>query len=110
MRKLITWIVVTIGIAALVRKLRSRGQADVGEPEAGDTQAAEHDPADELRQKLAGSREPAAEPEAPPVATFTPVEPSTPAPTAEPTIDERRADVHDEGRAAIDEMRKSAED
>jgi hypothetical protein len=100
MRKLLTWIVVTVGIAALVRKLRSRrheGASTAEAPPAGG------DPADELRQKLATSREAAA-----PNAGAS--EPPTPEPTSEPSIDERRTEVHDEGRAAIDEMRKSAED
>jgi hypothetical protein len=115
MRKLITWIVVTVGIAALVRKLRSRGTADeaVSSPSAAD-------PADELRQKLASTREPelAADAESPAEPTtaetavdeFRPVEPPTPEPASEAAIDERRAEVHDEGRAAIDEMRKATED
>jgi hypothetical protein len=106
MRKLLTWIVVTIGIAALVRKLRRRGQTtdEGGAPESTD-------PADELRQKLASSRESGEEERGGGAAeTFKPVEPPTPEPSSEPTIDERRADVHDEGRAAIDEMRKSVED
>jgi hypothetical protein len=117
MRKLITWILVTIGIAALVRKLRSKGKA--AEAEAPPAAAAA-DPADELRQKLASSRdpEPAAEAAAPaePVVVetaaeeFRPVEPPTPEPASETDIDERRAEVHDEGRAAIDEMRKATED
>jgi hypothetical protein len=117
MRKLITWIVVTIGIAALVRKLRGRGKADEAEPPS----PAAADPADELREKLASSREPepGAEAEAAPAETtapqtltaeFKPVEPSTPEPASDTAIDERRAEVHDEGRAAIDEMRKATED
>jgi hypothetical protein len=112
MRKLITWILVTIGIAALVRKLRSKGKAVEAEPSAPSAA----DPADELRQKLATSREPepaaetavAAEPAA--AEEFRPVEPPTPEPASETEIDERRAEVHDEGRAAIDEMRKATED
>jgi hypothetical protein len=119
MRKLITWIVVTIGIAALVRKLRGRGKADEAEPQSPPAA----DPADELREKLASSREPEPEPvaeaEAAPAETtaaqtltaeFKPVEPSTPEPASDTAIDERRAEVHDEGRAAIDEMRKATED
>ena len=134
MRKLLTWIVVTIGIAALVRKLRNRGHKNEAEPVPAGA-----DPADELRQKLASTRdtepvvetvtelvsEPVTEPApaaamaggpvvpAEPVedaAEFKPVEPPTPEPASDAEIDERRADVHDEGRAAIDEMRKSAED
>jgi hypothetical protein len=119
MRKLITWIVVTIGIAALVRKLRSRGTPDEAEPPPP---SAADDPADELRQKLASSREPepepgpAAEAEPAPAAVetateeFTVVEPPTPEPASDTELDERRTEVHDEGRAAIDEMRKASED
>jgi hypothetical protein len=92
MRRLLTWIVVTLGIAAVVRRLRRRDQAE--EPAAP---AAKHDdPADELRQKLAESRAdeaPAAEP---------PVSP-------EASVEERRASVHEEGRATVDEMRGGGE-
>ncbi len=111
MRRLLTWVIVTVGIAALVRKLRRRGQEDTW---TVDTPAAADDPADELRQRLASTREadsgqegasaPVLEDAAPPA------DPPTPEPTSEPSIDERRTEVHDEGRAAIDEMRKSAED
>ncbi len=103
MRKLLTWVVVTIGIAALVRKLRSRGHED----KWTEAPPATADPADELRQKLATTREGDAEPSG---ADEPASEPPTPEPTSEPSIDERRTEVHDEGRTAIDEMRKSAED
>lgn len=106
MRKLLTWIVVTVGIAALVRKLRSRGRGSTAETAVADVEGitpeaprVEDDPADELRQKLASTRD-----------SESDSDPPTPEPSSEPTIDERRAEVHDEGRAAIDEMRKSAED
>jgi hypothetical protein len=91
MRKLITWAVVTLGVAALVRKLRRRSGA-------AETPAApeEEDPAAELRRKLAETRDdempfPGAAPE------------------LEPTVDERRAEVHAHARAAVDEMQKSNE-
>jgi hypothetical protein len=61
----------------------------VVEPPAG----AEDDPADELRRKLAESRaedEPAAS--APPV-----------------SVEERRAEVHGQGRSALEEMRETDE-
>ena len=113
MRKLITWILVTIGIAALVRKLRSRSKPAEVEPPPSPAA----DPADELRQKLASSREPEPEsasaedtPAQTLTAEFKPVEPATPEPAEETAIDERRAEVHEEGRAAIDEMRKATED
>jgi hypothetical protein len=84
MRKLLTWLVVTLGIAAVVRRLRRRQEAL---PPAS-VQPAE-DPAAELRRKLAESRADAA--------------PAAPAP--ESSVSERRAAVHDEGHAALDEMR-----
>jgi hypothetical protein len=102
MRRLLTWALITLGIAALVRKLRSRRQA--GAESASDaavstttsvttatttaTVTAE-DPADELRRKLADTREPDA---------------SEPA----GSVEDRRAEIHDQGRSAIDEMRSSA--
>ena len=71
MRRLLKWVVVTIGIAALVRWLRRRGQA-----------------------------------EAPP-----PAEEAETPPAPEATVEERRTEVHEEGRSAIDEMRgASSED
>jgi hypothetical protein len=91
-RKLITWIVVTLGIAALVRKLKASRDVDELHPAP-----AHADPADELRRKLAETRE-----------DEMPV-PGAP-PTPEPTIEERRAEVHDQGRAAIEEMQNSGDD
>jgi hypothetical protein len=87
MRRRLTWLLVTLGIAALVRRLRRRS-----EPEAEAHEV--DDPADELRRKLADSRseeDDVAPPEPPPAVT----------------VEERRADVHQEGRAALDEMRDS---
>lgn len=93
MRKRLTWLLVTLGIAAVVRKLRRRAAAAevrTGDPES----ASSDDPADELRRKLAESR--SDETEAP----GAPEEP----------VDERRAEVHAEGRATLDEMRSSSDD
>jgi hypothetical protein len=53
------------------------------------------DPAEELRQKLAASREAEAESE--------PVSDASPSPAA--NADERRREVHEQARTAIDEMR-----
>lgn len=93
MRRLLTWLLVTLGIAALVRKLRRRASA----PESPGTAAmpTAPDPADELRQKLAESR--ADEPGA---STATP----------EGSVDERRAEVHADARTTLDEMRSSSDD
>jgi len=105
MRKLLTWVVVTIGIAALIRKLRRRGRE--AEPMPGLTPPAEPvsaepadqpgsaDPADELRQKLAESRAEDA--------------PSAPSAPEQGSVEERRAEVHEQGRAALDEMQSPEE-
>ena len=92
MRKLLTWIVVTLGIAALIRRLKRRGAEAEPTPVESSPTA---DPADELRQKLAESRS-ADEPQE--------------APSPEETVEERRAEVHDQGRATLDEMRPSDEE
>jgi len=102
MRKLLTWLLVTLGVAALVRKLRRRReeaeQAAVGSV-ATDTapaaapEPATADPADELRRKLAETRtddEGSAEP-------------------ADASVDERRAEVHEQGRATLDQMQPPGE-
>ena len=90
MRKLLKWILVTIGIAAFVRWLRRRR----AEPEATAADEPSDEPAEELRRRLAESRG-ADEPE------------EAPEPGA--TVEERRADVHEQGRAAVDEMNSSDE-
>jgi hypothetical protein len=94
-RRLLTWIVVTLGIAAIARRLRRRSGPD--EIVAADVQ----DPADELRRKLAQSR---SEDETSAAAPAAPE-----ASVAQPTVDERRANVHEEGRATIDAMREPDE-
>ncbi len=93
MRKLIIWALVALGIAALVRKLRRRGEQT--EPVAV---GGAGDPAEELRRKLADSH---------PATTESGEPPSAPT-SIETTVEERRAEVHDEGRSAIDEMRGSS--
>ncbi len=90
MRKLATWVVVTLGIAALLHRFKRR-RATAAEPPAPIVPAA--DPADELRRKLAASR----------------TESAALDPVPETTVTERRAEVHDEARAALDEMRSRAE-
>lgn len=95
-RKLLKWIVVTIGIAALVRWFRRRGAESETETDFGAPyQPAADDPADELRRKLAETRE-ADEPEEAPE-------------MPDSTVEERRADVHEQGRATLDEMKPSDE-
>jgi hypothetical protein len=108
MRRLVTWLLVTLGIAALVRKLRKREEPEwasepvttTTEPETATPEAppaaeeptaqAEGDPAAELRERLARSRAdmPSCEDE---------------------SVEERRASVHEQGRATLDEMQPSSE-
>lgn len=87
-RTLLRWLVVTLGIAALVRWLRRRSESPAPAP-------AEplEDPADELRRKLAESRA---------VQETAPPQPST-------SVEERRSEVHAQGRAALSEMTPSDE-
>jgi hypothetical protein len=87
MRKLLGWLLVTLGIAALVRRLRRR--AESSHPSASTISAG--DPADELRRKLAESRSEA------------------PEPAPQTTVAERRAEVHDEARATLEAMRARTE-
>lgn len=101
MRRLIKWIGGTAGGIAAYRfvrrqeaSLQATPEAVVDEPDAR---------ADELRAKLAESRaaEPVAEQEA---AVEEEEEEKEPVPEAESPEDRRRR-VHEEGRAALDEMR-----
>jgi hypothetical protein len=83
-RRLLTWVLVTLGIAALVRRLRRRSAQTEIAPAAPET-----DPAHELRQKLAASRT---------------EEESTAAAPETRSVEERRAAVHDQGRSTLDDM------
>jgi len=87
-RKLIKIALVALGIRALLRwRKRRHAEATTAPPAT--------DPADELRQKLAQSRDDEAPEEAPEA--------------VDATVEERRADVHAEGRATLDEMKSSDE-
>lgn len=86
MRRLLTWVLVSFGIAAVARRLRRRERHDELGPPAGDG-----DPAAELRQKLAETR--------------ADEESSKPPVSPEASVDDRRASVHTQGRATVDEMR-----
>jgi len=82
-RSRLAWL---IGLAGLLALLRRRRSHPVAVPAS--------DPADELRRRLDETREdppPAPEPPAPPAG-----------------VDDRRRQVHDAGRAAVDEMRGPA--
>lgn len=74
MKRLLIAVAGVFGLRALLRRKR---HAPAAEP-----------PVDELREKLAAAK--AEEPE--------------PEPPAEATVEERRADVHDRARRAIDEL------
>jgi len=91
-RKLIKLAVVALGIHAFRRWRKSRKQAHAGTASPAPTA----DPADELRQKLAESRDDVLPEEAdePPAAS----------------VADRRAEVHEQGRAALDEMKPTGED
>ncbi|HEU5477660.1 MAG TPA: hypothetical protein VFU64_07545 [Gaiellaceae bacterium] len=108
MRRLVTWIGGTVGGIIAYRLLRRRPQAAA---EQAPSEPAEPDArADELREKLARSRTAESrttEPVAEPAVEATPAEPVTEEePAAEPeSPEDRRRRVHDEGRAALDEMR-----
>ena len=86
-RRLVRWTIVTVGIAALVRWLRRRGDEPVADTAV--------DPADDLRRKLAESRagESVTASESPATAT----------------VEERRAEVHEQGRATAAEMNPEEE-
>ena len=83
MRRLVGWIGGAVGGLTAYRLLRRRPQVATDGPDAR---------ADELRAKLAESR------------ADEPVADEPPEPEAE-SPDERRRRVHEEGRAALDEMR-----
>jgi hypothetical protein len=90
--KLIKIALVVLGIRAFLRWRKSRRQQhEAATPSAPSAS----DPADELRRKLAESR----------VDDGGEVAPAPP----EATVADRRAEVHDQGRAAVDEMKSSDE-
>jgi hypothetical protein len=102
MRRLLGWIGGALGGIAAYRWLRGRPPVAPEPPPATDERA------EELRAKLAESRV-----SEPPVEEATleerppePVAEEKPAPVPEPeSPEERRARVHEEGRAALDEMK-----
>jgi hypothetical protein len=86
-RSRLAWLLGLAGLLALVRRRRAHAAA-VG--------PALESPADELRRRLDAAREDdAPEPQ-----------PASP----EPDLDERRREVHDAARAAVDEMRATPEE
>jgi uncharacterized iron-regulated membrane protein len=87
-RNLIKIALVVLGIRALLRWWKRR-QAEAHTASTSPPA----DPANELRQKLADSREEAPEPSA----------------TPDASVEDRRTEVHEQGRAALDEMKSSDE-
>jgi hypothetical protein len=94
-RRLVKIALVALGIRWFLRWRKRRHQGHA----AADLRTAppeiSSDPADELRQKLAASR--------------SDEEPDDADPEAEASVADRRADVHEQGRAALDEMKSSDE-
>jgi hypothetical protein len=90
-RRLIKIALVALGIRAFLRWRKRRQEEREMIPAAPGEDA---DPADELRQKLAESREDE------PAASSEP-------PAAE--VAERRAEVHEQGRSALDQMKSTDE-
>jgi hypothetical protein len=101
-RRLTAWIGGAVGAITAYRWLRGRLPAGA-EPETEPAATAADERAEELRAKLAESRV------ADPVVEETPPEPvaeEEPEPVPEPeSPEDRRARVHEEGRAALDEMK-----
>ena len=96
MRKALTWLAGLAGIAALLRRRsRQRGATPQSLPSgAGDVGSADvGDPAVELRQKLDETR------------TTSPSDAEAP-----PSLDERRARVHERATEAISQMRDPQDD
>ena len=91
MRRLTAWIGGVAGGVAAYKFWRRRPQT-TSEPTADSTPEEKDARAEELRARLAESRA-SDEP--------SPVEPGEP----EEAVEERRQRVHDEGRAALDEMK-----
>jgi hypothetical protein len=91
MRRLVTWGLVTLGIAALARRWKHRRERPAPVQQPTTPTATVEDPAGELRRKLAETRSQA--------------ESSTAEVVPDAPVADRRAEVHDEGRAALEEMR-----
>ena len=92
MRKLIKITLTALGIYAFLRG-RKRRKAEAELPASSPAATAAADPADELRQKLAESR----------------VDETDDEPAPEESVEDRRAEVHEQGRAALDEMKPADE-
>jgi hypothetical protein len=91
-RKLVKLALVALGVRAFLRWRKRRRQPEVPSPVPAPA-AAGADPAEELRRKLAETRDDEGASSAPP----------------EASVADRRAEVHASGRAALDEMTTSDE-
>jgi len=101
MRRLVAWIGGTVGGIAAYRLLRRRPQV-APEPSARPAQPPPDGRAAELRAKLSESR--STEPVVAEPPTETAAE-QPPEPEQAESPEERRRRVHEEGRAALDEMK-----
>jgi hypothetical protein len=101
MRRLSAWVGGALGGLAAYRWLRGRPQVTT-EPPPAPAAPATDERAEELRAKLAESRESAEPSPAEPSPAET--SPSEAGETLE-AVEERRHRVHDEARAALDEMK-----
>jgi hypothetical protein len=88
-RRLIKIALVALGIRWFLKR-RKRRHEERQAAELSTQAAPADDPADELRQKLAASRAEA--------------EPDDAEPAATPPVADRRTEVHEQGRATLDEM------
>lgn len=91
MRRLIKLGLILLGIRLFLRWWKQRH----GEDDPWTVSSSATDPADELRRTLAESRTEAVD--------------DAPAATPEASVADRRAEVHEQGRAALDEMKTSDE-
>jgi hypothetical protein len=96
-RSRLAWFLGAIGVAWLIARLRRRRQPAATPPAEGQ--------ADELRKTLEESRAAADQIEAQPAAP-----PETPEAAGASDVETRRQDVHDRGRAAVDEMNPPSSD
>lgn len=116
MKRRLFWLLALAGVAWLYLKRGGRRPEPVSLP-------APDDPAEELRRKLAETKDPAESPvshlsepepaevlgiEPPHSEPAEPVEPSAPVVSEE--LDARRREIHERARAAADEMRDSGSD
>jgi hypothetical protein len=108
MRRVTAWIGgIASGVVAYRFWRRHQATEVAPEPEAPEAPAEPDDRAEELRAKLAETREP--EPAPAPETVVAEPEPKAEEPAPEPeepeSPDERRSRVHEEGRAALDDMK-----